>query len=80
MRGTSLLVSVLVGGAGSWLKVPVALTATGAPSRTTNRSSVVPQIQSVEAVGYLYHRPWRKRGRGSAGACWCGTDRVFQCH
>ena len=40
MRGTLLLVSVLVGGAGSWFKVPVALTATGAPSRTTNRSSV----------------------------------------
>ena len=40
MRGTSLLVSVLVSGAGSWFKVPVALTATGAPSRTTNRSSV----------------------------------------
>ena len=40
MRGTSLLVSVLVGGASSWFTVPVALTATGAPSRTTNRSSV----------------------------------------
>ena len=50
MRGTSLLVSVLVGGAGSWLKVPVALAATGAPSRTTNRSSVeVPQIQSIDS-------------------------------
>ena len=38
MRGTSLQVSVLVCGAGSWAEVLVARMATRAPSRSTSRS------------------------------------------
>ena len=51
MRGTSFLVSVLVGGAGSWSEVLVARMATCLPSLTTNRSPVeVPQTQFIDSV------------------------------
>ena len=48
----SLLIGVLVGGAGSWLKVPVALAAAGAPSRTTNQSFWV--LLPVPGAGKIY--------------------------
>ena len=61
----SILISVLVGGAGSWSKVPVALTAAGAPSRTTNRSSWV--LLPVPGAGKIY---W------GHGAAWRFTSAV----
>ena len=63
MCGSSLLVFVLVGGAGSWLEVLLAQKATCAPSRTTNRNSVeVPQTQFIDSLMDI---------RGSwAWVCW----------
>ena len=63
MRGSSLLVSVLVGGAGSGREVLFARVATRAPSHTTSRSST--EAACPGGASDSVHR--QRHGRPSAG-------------
>ena len=68
----SLLIGVLVGGAGSWWKVPVALTAAGAPSRTTNQSSwVLLPVPGAGKIFWEHGLPGDSTGAVSWTSCLC---------